>query len=125
MAQARQRNPAALPEALVEQGGRCAPVLTIRVDKATAPKMWNMKFVCEAAAWPEHLLAAHALGLGGMWRSGDVIFDPAIRQALGFGAISADGGFLYRLSGSGDAGLNRPGPSTVWRWGKQTAEAEE
>ncbi|HLW13613.1 MAG TPA: nitroreductase [Casimicrobiaceae bacterium] len=41
------------------------------------------------------LLAAHAFGLGGMWRTGAAAYDPEVRQALGFGADTMIVGFLY------------------------------
>ena len=41
------------------------------------------------------LLAAHAFGLGGMWRTGAAAYDPEVGQALGFGAGAMIVGFLY------------------------------
>jgi nitroreductase len=41
------------------------------------------------------LLAAHAFGLGGMWRTGAPAYDPQVGQALGFGADTMIVGFLY------------------------------
>jgi nitroreductase len=117
-----RRNPAALPEALaVEQAKplRAPVVIAVGVDKATAPKVVESENVCAAAAAAENiLLAAHALGLGGMWRSGDPIFDPAVRQWLGFEADQQMVGFLY--IGYPQAELpapNRPGAEdrTEWR----------
>ncbi len=100
MAQAlARRDPAALPEKLAIERAKPlrAPVLiAVGVDKATAPKVVEYENVCAAAAAAQNmLLAAHALGLGGMWRSGDPIFDPAVRQALGLEADQQMVGFLY------------------------------
>ena len=95
----KRRNPMAMePAVAIEQAKPLrAPVLiAIGVDKATAPKVVEYENVCAAAAAAENiLLAAHALGLAGMWRSGDPIFDPAVRQALGLEADQQMVGFLY------------------------------
>ena len=116
------RNPAAPPEALAVERAkplRAPVVIAIGVDKATAPKVDEFENACAAAAAAQNiLLAAHALGLGGMWRSGDPIFDPLVRQALGFAADQQMVGFIY--IGYPQAELpppNRPGAEdrTVWR----------
>lgn len=100
MAQALLRhNPAALEAAVAIERAKPlrAPVLiAVGVDKASAPKVVEYENVCAAAAAAENiLLAAHALGLGGMWRSGQPIFEPAVRQALGLAADQQMVGFLY------------------------------
>ena len=41
------------------------------------------------------LLAAHALGLGGMWRTGTPAYDPEVRRALRVEANNMIVGFLY------------------------------
>ncbi|HEY7788128.1 MAG TPA: nitroreductase [Casimicrobiaceae bacterium] len=41
------------------------------------------------------LLAAHAFGLGGMWRTGPHAYDPQVRRALGLGAETTIVAFLY------------------------------
>jgi nitroreductase len=41
------------------------------------------------------LLAAHALGLGAMWRTGDFAFDPSIKEFLGFTGEDHIVGFVY------------------------------
>lgn len=50
-----------------------SPVLiAVGVDKPTAPKVLEIENVCAAAAACQNiLLAAHALGLGAHWRTGD------------------------------------------------------
>lgn len=47
------------------------------------------------------LLAAHALGLGAMWRTGHYAFDPTVREGLGLGEHDELVGFVYlgRLAG--------------------------
>lgn len=124
MAQAlTKRNPAATADSVLLGVERAKPLrapvlIAIGVDKATAPKVVEYENVCAAAAAAQNiLLAAHALGLGGMWRSGDVIFDPAIRQALGFAADQQMVGFLYIGYPAAEMPPpNRPGAEdrTVW-----------
>jgi len=41
------------------------------------------------------LLAAHALGLGAMWRTGGPAYDPLVRQGLGLGEGEEVVGFIY------------------------------
>lgn len=48
-----------------------------------------------AAAIENMLLAAHARGLGAMWRTGDIVDDPDARAALGLGPREEIVGFVY------------------------------
>ena len=41
------------------------------------------------------LLAAHGLGLGAMWRTGDAAFDPGVKAALGLAPDQHLIGFIY------------------------------
>ena len=41
------------------------------------------------------LLAARALGFGGMWRTGLAAYDPNVRETLGFDVSDVIVGFLY------------------------------
>ena len=47
------------------------------------------------AAAQNALLAAHALGYGAIWRSGDPAFDPMVKTALGLRTDDSIVGFLY------------------------------
>jgi nitroreductase len=62
-----------------------APVLiAVGVDKATDPRVLEIEDICAVAAAVENLLlAAHALGLGAMWRTGPAARDPQVKQFLG------------------------------------------
>jgi nitroreductase len=62
-----------------------APVLiAVGVDKAVDPRVVEIEDVCAVAAAVENLLlAAHALGLGAMWRTGPAARDPLVKQFLG------------------------------------------
>src|SRR5262245_59578717 len=82
-----RRNPNAVPEAVAAERAKPlrAPVLiAVGVDKATQPKVVEIENVSAASAAAQNmLLAAHALGLGAMWRTGDAAFDPGVKAALG------------------------------------------
>lgn len=47
------------------------------------------------AAAENILLAAHALGYGGAWRTGAPAYDPFVHQGLGLGSGESIAGFLY------------------------------
>jgi len=47
------------------------------------------------AAAMNMLNAIHALGFGGVWRTGDPTYDPAVGAALGLGATDRLVGFIY------------------------------
>ena len=96
-----------------------APVLVaVAVDKPTLPKVIEIENICAAAAAVQNLLlAAHALGLGAMWRTGAAATDPAIKHFLGLEADQHLIGFVY-VGYPRDAILPRERPSfedrTVW-----------
>ncbi len=74
-----------------------APVLiAIGVDKPTESKVLEIENVCAAAAACENmLLAAHDLGLGAKWRTGDAARDPLVKKFLGFDEDQTIISFLY------------------------------
>jgi len=63
-----------------------APLLiVVGIDPPDQPKVIEIENVCAGAAAVQNLLlAAHALGLAAMWRTGDAAYDPAVKQFLGF-----------------------------------------
>ncbi|WP_271408407.1 nitroreductase family protein [Pseudomonas sp. Q1-7] len=48
------------------------------------------------------LLAAHAQGLGAMWRTGDMAYDPTVAAGLGLGGHERIVGFIYLGSVEGE-----------------------
>ncbi len=62
-----------------------APVLiAVGVDFPSEPKVVDIENLCAAAAAAENiLLAANALGLGAMWRTGPAAREPEVKQFLG------------------------------------------
>ncbi|WP_150303470.1 nitroreductase family protein [Pseudomonas saliphila] len=61
-----------------------------------------------AVAVGNMLIAAHALGLGAVWRTGDLAYDPIVRQGLGLADNEFIGAFLYV---GHPAGMRKPVPS--------------
>jgi nitroreductase len=74
-----------------------APVLiAVGVDKPDDPRVLEIENVCAVGAAVENLLlAAHALGLGAMWRTGPAARDPLVKQFLGFVPEQHLLGFVY------------------------------
>jgi nitroreductase len=71
------------------------------------------------AAVQNSLLAAHALGLGAMWRTGDKAYDGHVKQALGLPPNSAIIGFIYLGKPASDV-RRKPGEHSVTavEWGE-------
>ena len=60
------------------------------------PKAPDIEQVVAAGAAAENMLiAAHALGLGGFWRTGAAAYDTEVKAGLGFAPTDAIVGFLY------------------------------
>lgn len=63
-----------------------APVIiAVAVDLPGEPRVVELENICAVSAAVQNLLlAAHALGLGAKWRSGQFCFDPDVKTFLGF-----------------------------------------
>jgi nitroreductase len=74
-----------------------APVLiAVGVDKPGDPRVLEIENICAVAAAVENLLlAAHAEGLGAMWRTGPAARDPEVKKFLGFAADQELISFIY------------------------------
>src|SRR5574340_473593 len=74
-----------------------APVLiAVGVDKPNAPTIIETENLSAAsAACMNILLAAHGLGLGAMWRTGEWASDVKVKEFLGFAPDQYIAGFLY------------------------------
>jgi nitroreductase len=81
------RQPESAETALAAERARPlrAPVLiAVAVDPPAEPKVVEIENICATAAAVENLLlAAHALGLGAMWRTGPAAQDAAVKHFLG------------------------------------------
>ncbi|MBB3229389.1 nitroreductase family protein [Halomonas stenophila] len=75
-----------------------APMIIAVIAKVTAdePKVPRVEQVISAGCAAHGiLLAAHAQGLGAMWRTGKYAFDPTVRKGLGLGEEDELVAFLY------------------------------
>jgi nitroreductase len=71
-------------------------LIVVGVDKPTESKVLEIENICAVAAACENiLLAAHALGLAGKWRTGDAARDPVVKKFLGFAEDQHIVAFLY------------------------------
>lgn len=100
MAQALLKRQPGIPEpALDVERARPlrAPVLiAVGVDKPPDEKIVEIENICASAAAAENLLlAAHAIGLAGMWRTGAAAYDPDVKAFLGLQADQHLIAFLY------------------------------
>jgi len=87
--------------------GRAPVVVVVAAVRRPSPTVgWDEQVAAAAAAAENALVAATALGLGSMWRTGDQAGDPAVKAALGLAAEDAIVGFLYL--GTPAAGAAKP-----------------
>jgi len=71
-------------------------VIAVGVEKPTEPKVSEIENICAVAAATENLLlAAHALGLGAKWRTGEWARDLKVKEFLGFEPAQYIVGFIY------------------------------
>jgi len=71
-------------------------VIAVGADKPTEAKVLEIENICAAAAATENLLlAAHALGLGAKWRTGEWARDAKVKEFLGFESDQHIIGFVY------------------------------
>lgn len=94
-----ERNPATPPEGLDKTRAlplRAPVVIAVGVDKPAETKIVEIENVSAASAACQNiLLAAHALGLGAIWRTGEWARDAKVKQFFGFDSDQHIIGFLY------------------------------
>jgi nitroreductase len=75
---------------------RAPVVIAVAAEPSPASNVDELEEVAAVAAAAQNmLLAAHALGLGAMWRSGAIIHDPAVKAWLGLSERASLLGFVY------------------------------
>ena len=93
------RNPATPPEGLDKTRAlplRAPVVIAVGADKPADTKIVEMENISAASAASQNiLLAAHALGLGAIWRTGEWARDAKVKEFLGFAADQQIVGFIY------------------------------
>ncbi len=94
-----ERNPATPPEGLDKTRAlplRAPVVIAVAADKPSESKVIEIENISAASAAAYIiLLAASALGLGAIWRTGEWARDPKVKQFLGFEADQHIVGFIY------------------------------
>jgi len=95
----RDRQPDLPPEAFDKTRAlplRAPVVIAVGVDKPEEPRIIEIENVSAAsAACQNMLLAAHSLGLGAIWRTGEWARDAQVKEFLGFTADQYLVGFIY------------------------------
>ncbi len=93
------RNPGLPKEALDKPRSTplMAPlIIAVGADKPSEPKIVEVENISAASAACQNiLLAAHALGLGAKWKTGDWASDPKVKEFLGFTPDQHIVGFIY------------------------------
>jgi len=75
---------------------RAPLIIVVAAELPTEPKIDEIENISAvSAACQNILLAANALGLGAMWRTGDAARDPEIKKFFGFSPEQHLIGFLY------------------------------
>lgn len=75
---------------------RSPVIITVAVVPSDAPKVVEIEEIeAGAAAVQNLLLAAHARGLGAIWRTGDPAYDPAVKAFFGLPESAHILGFVY------------------------------
>lgn len=94
-----KRSPDSSADALEKERSRPlrAPVMVaVAVDPPSEKKVIEVENICAAAAAVQNmLLAAHAAGIGAMWRTGPAAYDPEIKAFLGLEPAQHLIGFVY------------------------------
>jgi len=125
----KSRNPEAGTELLAAERNKAlrAPVIVIVMARLQDnPDIPHVEQIVSAGAAAQNMLvAAHALGLGGFWRTGAIAYDPLFKKALGASEKDVIVGVLY-LGTVATAGKEKaPDPDGVvaeWR-GRPGSEA--
>ena len=118
----RMRDPGANEDMLARERAKPMRAPTIVVAAARVQKGHRIpeceQIAAAAAATQNIMLAAHALGYGAMWKTGDPAYDSQVKTALGLEPDDEIMGFLYLGTSTGSASsAPRPGARdqvTVW-----------
>ncbi len=95
----RQRDPGASEAMLAREKAKPlrAPLILTVVARIRERRLVPAieQIIATGIAANNILLAAHGLGYGGMWRTGEAAYDQYVHRALGLGASDSIVGFLY------------------------------
>ncbi len=94
-----RRDPQATPELLDRERQKAlrAPLILVVVARvAQSPKIPSIEQLLSAGAAAQNIMiAAHALGFGALWKTGDAAYDDGVKQELGLRDTDRIAGFLY------------------------------
>lgn len=83
-------------EKLRQKGLRAPMIIAVVAKVITHPKIPEVEQLMSAAASAQMMMtAAHAQGLGAIWRSGALMYDDSMRDGLGLDKSDQLAGFLY------------------------------
>ncbi|RYM02223.1 nitroreductase [Sporolactobacillus sp. THM7-7] len=99
---------------------RAPVVIVVTVEPSDNPRVKKVEEIAATACAVENmLLAAHALGLGAMWRTGDPTYTETMKRAFGVSENGLVMGFIY--VGYPEAGVTYKPPArksvediTIW-----------
>ena len=75
---------------------RAPVIIAVGIDKPVEPKVIEVENISAvSAACQNILLAAHALGLGAIWRTGEWARDSKVKEFFGFSEDQYIAGFIY------------------------------
>ncbi|USK60975.1 nitroreductase family protein [Peribacillus asahii] len=75
---------------------RAPVIITVAVEPSEQSKvLLQEEFAAVHAAVQNMLLTAHSLGLGAVWRTGDICYAPEVKEFFGLTGKSEVVGFLY------------------------------
>ena len=115
----RAKAPQATPEQLAAERGKPlrAPTIIAVAAHITKGKIPDVEQVAAVSAAAQNMfLAAHALGVGAMWKTGAAAYDPTVKSLLGLAADDQIVAFLY-LGTIASPGAVTPAPTdavTTW-----------
>ena len=90
------RDVAGEEEKLIAKALRAPVIIAVGVEPGEGAKVVPVEEVeAGAAAVQNMLLAAHGIGLGAMWRTGDPAYDPEVLVHLGLSERASLLGFVY------------------------------
>jgi len=86
---------------------RAPTILAVAAELKEHPKVPEIEQVLSAGAAAQMIVtAAYAMGLGAIWRSGSLMFEPSMREGLGLDERHRLVGFIYL----GTAKISKPTP---------------
>jgi nitroreductase len=106
---------------------RAPVIVVVAVEPSDGPKVVEIEEVAAGAAAVENmLLAAEALGLGAMWRTGPAAYDPAVKRFLDLPETAHIVAFVYLgYPDLPDLPERERGAASLTRWmGWDTGEQE-